>query len=91
MTRVVPGNVFQENRFIKTEQQSKNSENEVNVSQDILTPSLKKASVNETQAKSPHGTSLSTHIDHSSDDQRIVNHMMMGDENQDEEGESDPS
>ena len=33
MTRVVPGNVFQENRFIKTEQQSENSENEVNVSQ----------------------------------------------------------
>ena len=83
MTRVVPGNVFQENRFIKTEQQSKNSENEVNLSQDILTPNLKKASANETQAKSPHGTSLSTHIDHSSDDWRIVNHMMMGDENQD--------
>ena len=82
MTRVVPGNVFQENRFIKTEQQSKNSENEVNVSQDILTSNLKKASANETQAKIPHGTSLSTHIDHSSDDRRIINHMMMGDENQ---------
>ena len=82
MTRVVPGNVFQENRFIKTEQQSKNSENEVNVSQDILTSNLKKASANETQAKTPHGTSLSTHIDHSSDDQCIINHMMMGDENQ---------
>ena len=74
MTRVVPGNVFQENRFIKTEQQSKNSENEVNVSQDILTPNLKKASANETQAKCPHGTSLSTHIDHGSDDRCIINH-----------------
>ena len=82
MTRVVPGNVFQENRFIKTEQQSKNSENEVNVSQDILTSNLKKASANETQAKSPHGTSLSTHIYHSIDDRCIINHMMMGDENQ---------
>ena len=40
MARVVPGNVFQENRFIETEQQSKNSENEVNVSQDILTSNL---------------------------------------------------
>ena len=82
MTRVVPGNVFQENRFIKTEQQSKNSENEVNVSLDFLTSNFKKASANETQAKSPHGTSLSTHIDHSSDDRCIINHMMMGDENQ---------
>ena len=82
MTRLVQGTVFQENRFIKTEQQSKNSENEVNVSQDILTSNLKKASANETQAKTPHGTSLSTHVDHSSDDRRIINHMMMGDENQ---------
>ena len=82
MTRVVPGNVFQENRFIKTEQQSKNLENEVNVSHDILTSNLKKVSVNETQAKSAHGTSLSTHIDHSSDDRCIIKHMMMGDENQ---------
>ena len=81
MTRVVPGNVFQESRFIKTEQRSKNSENEVNVSQDILTPNLKKASATETQVKSPHSTSLSTHIDHSSDDRCIINHMM-GDENQ---------
>ena len=82
MTRLVQGTVFQENRFIKTEQQSKNSENEVNVSQDILTSNLKKASANETQAKTPHGTSLSTHIDHSSDDQCIINHMMIGIENQ---------
>ena len=78
MARVVPGNVFQENRFIKTKQQS---ENEVNVSHDILTD-LKKVSVNETQAKSAHGTSLSTHIDHSSDDRCIINHMMMEDKNQ---------
>ena len=82
MTRLVQGTVFQENRFITTEQQSKNSENEVNVSQDILTSNLKKASANETQAKTPHGTSLSTHIDHSSDDQCIINHMMIGIENQ---------
>ena len=82
MARVVPGNVFQENRFIKTEQQSKNLENEVNVSHDILTSNLKKVSVNETQAKSAHGTSLSTHIDHSSDDRCIINHMMMEDKNQ---------
>ena len=48
MTRVVPGNVFKENRFIKTEQQSENLENEVDVSHDILTSNLKKVSVNET-------------------------------------------
>ena len=83
MTRVVPGNVFQENRFIKTEQQSKNSESEVNVSHDILPSNLKNVSANETQAKSAHGTSLSTDNDHSSDDWCIINHMMMEDENQD--------
>ena len=82
MARVVPGNVFQENRFIKTEQQSKNLENKVNVSHDILNSNLKKVSVNETQAKSAHGTSLSTHIDHSSDDLCIINHMMMENKNQ---------
>ena len=82
MARVVQGNVFQENRFIKTEQQSKNLENKVNVSHDILTSNLKKVSVNETQAKSAHGTSLSTHIDHSSDDRCIINHMMMENKNQ---------
>ena len=49
MTRVVPGNVFQENRFIKTEQQFKNSESEVNVSHDILPSNLKNVSANETQ------------------------------------------
>ena len=82
MTRVVPGNVFQENRFIKTEQQSENLENEVNVSHDILTSNLKKGSANEAQAKGAHGTSLSTDIDHSSDDRCIINHMMMEDKNQ---------
>ena len=82
MARVVQGNVFQENRFIKTEQQSKNLENKVNVSHDILNSNLKKVSVNETQAKSAHGTSLSTHIDHSSDDRCIINHMMMENKNQ---------
>ena len=51
MTRVVPGNVFQENRFIKTEQQVENLENKVNVSHDILTSNLKKVSVNETQVR----------------------------------------
>ena len=82
MARVVQGNVFQENRFIKTEQQSKNLENKVNVSHDILNSNLKKVSVNETQAKSAHGTSLSTHIYHSSDDRCIINHMMMENKNQ---------
>ena len=82
MTRVVPGNVFQENRFIKTEQQVENLENKVNVSHDILTSNLKKVSVNETQAKSAYGKSASTDIDHSSNDRCIINHMMMEDKNQ---------
>ena len=91
ITKVVPGNLFQEYIFVKTEHQSENSDNEVNVSEDIPTSNLKKVSANETQAKSTHGTTLSTDSDHSSDNWCNINHMMLEDETQDYEGESDSS
>ena len=53
--KVVPGNLFQEDILDKTEHQSENSDNEINVSEDIPTSKLKKVITNETQAKSTHG------------------------------------
>ena len=88
---VIPGNLFQEDRFVDVEQQSENSDNEVNVSQDIPSSNLKKDSANEAQAKSAHGTNLSTDNDRSSDDRCNINHMMSEDKTQDSEGERDSS
>ena len=89
--KVVPGNLFQEDILVKTEHQSENSDNEINVSEDIPTSKLKKVITNETQAKSTHGATLSTDSDHSSDDLCNINHMMLEDKTQDYEGESDSS
>ena len=58
ITKVVPGNLFQEDIFVKTEHQPENSDNEINVSEDIPTSNLKKVIANETQAKSTHGATL---------------------------------
>ena len=91
ITKVVPGNLFQEDRFVKTEQQSENSDNEVNVSQDIPTSYLKNVSANKIQAKSTHGTSLSTDSDHNSSDRCSIGHVLLEDESQVYEGESDSS
>ena len=91
ITKVVPGNLFQEDRFVKTGQQSENSYNEVNVSQDISTSYLKKVSANKTQAKSTHGASLSTDSDHNSNDRCNMSHVLLEDESQVYEGESDSS
>ena len=43
ITKVVPGNYFQGDRFVKTEHQSENSVNEVNVSENIPLLILKKS------------------------------------------------
>ena len=91
ITKVVPGNLFQEDRFVKTEQQSENSDNEVNVSQDIPTSYLKNVSANKIQAKSTHGTSLSTDSDHNSSDRCSIDHVLLEDESQVYAGESDSS
>ena len=91
ITKVVPGNVFQEDMFVKTDHQPENSDNEITVSEDIPTFNLKKISTNETQAKSTHGATLSTDSDHSNDDRCNINHMMLEDETQNYEGESDSS
>ena len=80
ITKIVPGNLVQEDRFVKTGHQSENSDNEINVSEDIPTSNLKKVSANETQARSTHGATLSTNSDHSSDDRCNINHMMLEDE-----------
>ena len=48
ITKVVPGNLFQEDRFAKTKHPSENFDNEINLSQDIPTSKLKKVSANET-------------------------------------------
>ena len=91
ITKVVPGNLFQEDRFVKTEQQSENSDNEVNVSQHIPTSYLKNISANKTQVKSTHGASLSPDIDHNSNDRCSINHVLLEDESQVYQGESDSS